>query len=175
MVKFFAYVLLGYAVVAIGPIALAQYGAYARVAQHWADGSWPDGQGPTVLGQVTRVIDGDTLVVAGQGRVRLIGVDAPETNDPRPDVLQVALDATAFARSMAVGQRVTLRFDQQLKDHYGRVLAYVYLPDGRLLNAELLQRGLATLYSRESFRHMTAFRAMEREARSNRRGIWRTK
>ena len=82
---------------------------------------------------VTRVIDGDTLVVQGVGTVRLIGVDTPETVDPRRPVQFFGKEASAFTRRMAQGKVVRLEFDVERKDRFGRTLAYVYLPDATVV------------------------------------------
>ena len=92
--------------------------------------------------RVTRVVDGDTLVVniAGQEeRVRLIGVDTPETVHPQKPVEYFGKEASAFTKGIAEGQSVRLEADPQNtnRDKYRRLLRYVYLPDGRLLNAEM--------------------------------------
>jgi micrococcal nuclease len=89
---------------------------------------------------VTRVIDGDTIVVSGVGSVRLIGVDTPETVDPRKPVQFFGKEASEFTRRLAQGQAVRLEFDFQQTDKYQRTLAYVYLPDGTFLNGGAAQK-----------------------------------
>ena len=89
---------------------------------------------------VTRVVDGDTIIVGAGERVRLIGVDTPETKDPRKPVEYYGKEATAFTKKMVQGKRVRLEFDQANahighKDRYRRTLAYVFLEDGTFLNA----------------------------------------
>src|SRR5688572_30322262 len=69
---------------------------------------------------VTRVIDGDTIVVEGTGTVRLIGVDTPETVDPRRPVQFFGREASEFTRRTAAGKSVRLEFDQDRTDRYGR-------------------------------------------------------
>jgi endonuclease YncB( thermonuclease family) len=95
---------------------------------------------------VTRVVDGDTIVVAGIGSVRLIGVDTPETVDPRKPVQFFGKEASQFTRRMAQGKVVRLEFDYQGTDKYQRTLAYVYLPDGTFLNAEIVKQGYGHAY-----------------------------
>jgi len=121
---------------------------------------------------VTRVIDGDTIVVAGVGTVRLIGVDTPETVDPRTPAQYFGKEASEFARRMAEGKTVRLEFDWQRTDKYQRVLAYVYLPDGRFLNAEIVKQGYGHAYVVYPFRYLDQFREYERQARDERRGLW---
>ena len=122
---------------------------------------------------VTRVIDGDTIVVEGVGTVRLIGVDTPETVDPRRPVGYFGKEASDFTKQIATGKRVRLEFDQDRTDRYGRTLAYVYLqPENLLLNAEIIRLGYGFAYTRFPFRMMDQFRALEREAREAGRGLW---
>jgi len=86
---------------------------------------------------VISVVDGDTVdVVDGSGggrvRVRVLGIDTPETKDPRRPVQCWGPEASAFAERVLLGQRVSLYTDptQSTRDRYGRLLAYIVLPDG---------------------------------------------
>ena len=125
------------------------------------------------LPTVTRVIDGDTVVVEGVGTVRLIGVDTPETVDPRRPVQYFGKEASDFTKQLAMGSRARLEFDQDRTDRYGRTLAYLYLqPDNLLLNAEIIRQGYGFAYTQFPFRMMEDFRALERQAREVGRGIW---
>ncbi len=119
-----------------------------------------------------RVVDGDTLELDGGERVRLIGVDTPETVDPRRPVERFGKEAYAFTQRMAEGRRVRLAYDQEQYDRYGRTLAYVYLEDGRFLNAEIIRQGYGHAYTRFPFYYAEEFRAYEHEARENGRGLW---
>lgn len=125
-------------------------------------------------GVVLRVVDGDTIVVSGVGTVRLIGVDTPESVHPRMAVEEFSREAVAFTRQLAQNVNVELEFDWPLKDRYGRTLAYVFLPDGRMLNAELIGQGYGHAYTQRPFKYIERFRRLEREARENRRGLWGT-
>ncbi len=122
---------------------------------------------------VTRVIDGDTVVVEGVGTVRLIGVDTPETVDPREPVQYFGKEASDFTKQLATGKRVRLEFDGDRTDRYGRTLAYLYLqPENLLLNAEIIRQGYGFAYTQFPFRMIEQFRALELEAREARRGLW---
>ena len=121
----------------------------------------------------TRVVDGDTIVVKKIGKVRLIGVDTPETKHPRKPVEYFGKEASAFTRKMVEGKKVRLEYDWQRKDRYGRVLAYVYLKDGTFLNAEIVKQGYGHAYTRYSFKYLEQFRKYEKEARENKRGLWK--
>jgi len=122
---------------------------------------------------VRRVVDGDTLVLENKERVRLIGVDTPETKHPNKPVEYFGKEATAFTRRMVQGKRMRLEFDQANahighKDRYRRTLAYVFLEDGTFLNAEIIKQGYGFAYTRFPFKYMDEFRQYEREAREQR-------
>ena len=121
---------------------------------------------------VERVVDGDTIVVRGVGRVRLIGVDTPETVSPGRPVEFYGREASAFTKRLLDGRRVRLEYDRERTDRYGRTLAYVHLADGTFANAEIIRRGYGHAYTRFPFRHLDRFRRLEREARAAGRGLW---
>jgi len=118
------------------------------------------------------VIDGDTIVLDGGEKVRLIGVDTPETKDPRKPIQYFGEAAYRFTKSIAEGKRVRLEYDQHRIDKYGRTLAYVYLEDGIFLNAEIIKQGYGFAYTKYPFKYLEEFRKYEREARENPRGLW---
>lgn len=126
---------------------------------------------------VTKAVDGDTLDVSIDGQpeiIRLIGADTPETHDPRKAVQCFGQAAAAHTKSLAEGKRVRLEADPQdsNRDKYHRLLRYVYLPDGTLLNAELIKDGYAFAYTIFPFTKLDQFRALEVEARTANRGLW---
>jgi micrococcal nuclease len=124
----------------------------------------------------TRVVDGDTIIVNIDGkkeRVRLIGVDTPETKHPNKPVEYFGREASAFTKGMVEGKKVKLEYDWQRRDKYGRLLAYVYLEDGTFLNTEIIKQGYGFAYTRFPFKFLDKFRQYEREARENNKGLWR--
>ena len=137
-----------------------------------------------VRGRVSWIYDGDTIKVDGVGKVRLLGIDTPERKAserdktyrragiPPKQLRYGAKQATAFLIRTAKGQVVTLTFDRERKDHYGRTLAYVTLADGRLLNRELIREGWALVYRRFDFRLKDDFLREEVAARGAGRGLW---
>lgn len=136
-----------------------------------AAGDLPAGLDVTVV----RVVDGDTIVVSGGERVRLIGVDTPETKDPRRPVGCFGKQASDFTSSLLpAGARVRLVGDVEQRDRYQRLLAYAYrLPDGLFVNAELLRRGFAQVLTiPPNVAHAADFVALSREARDADRGLW---
>ena len=128
---------------------------------------------------VTRIVDGDTIVVSfdpalGLGRtekVRLIGVDTPETVDPRKPVERFGREAAAFASDALLGKTVRLAFEFPARDYFDRLLAYVFLEDGACFNLEIVARGYGFAYTKYPFRFMDEFRAAERSARLRKRGL----
>ncbi len=131
----------------------------------------------TETGQVIDVVDGDTLKVDLGDRietVRLIGVDTPEVVHSNKPVEHFGKEASGFARRVSLGQLVRLEDDPQgnNRDKYGRLLRYVFLPDGGMLNAEIISQGFGYAYTRFPFTRMEEFRALEREARESNRGLW---
>lgn len=122
---------------------------------------------------VQRVVDGDTVVLAGGERVRYIGVDTPELHHPRKPVEPYAREAKEFNRQLVAGKRVRLELDVQKRDRYGRLLAYVYLEDGTFVNSELLRQGYAQLLTiPPNVQHADLFVQMQKEAREAGRGLW---
>jgi len=124
---------------------------------------------------VTRAVDGDTIEVWLDGRtedVRYIGVDTPETVKPGAPVDCFGPQASAFNHHLVEGKRVRLVFDVQLRDVYGRLLAYVYLGD-RFVSAELVRRGLArTLTIPPDDRFAGRLKRLEIAAARAGRGLW---
>ena len=123
--------------------------------------------------RVQRVVDGDTLLLEGGVRVRLIGVDTPETVHPDRPPEPGGQEASDFTRQAVEGRRVSLSFDRERQDRFGRHLAYVTV-DGRLLNEELIRQGYgrATLQYNYSGAMKDRFRAAQEHAQQQRLGIW---
>lgn len=129
---------------------------------------------------VERVVDGDTVIVDADGerlRVRLIGIDTPETVQPGTPVECFGPQASEAAKALQDGRSVYLEFDatQGQIDRYGRTLAYVWLPDGRMVNQVLVRDGFADEYTyRRPYRYQDLFRADQRLAQQELRGKWAT-
>jgi micrococcal nuclease len=129
------------------------------------------------VGQVARVVDGDTVQVRLDGRrerVRYIGVDTPESVKPGSPVQCFAKRASAFNSHLVAGERVRLVTDAERRDRYGRLLAYVYrVRDGLFVNAELVRRGYArTLTISPNVAHAAELRRLAAAARRTGRGLW---
>jgi micrococcal nuclease len=137
-----------------------------------------DSAGSSDEGRVTRVVDGDTIHVMVGGvdeAVRYIGIDTPESVKPGTPVQCFAKAASAANERLIDGRRVRLTFDAERRDRYGRLLAYVYrADDGAFVNARLVKDGYArTLTIPPNVRFADSFAALAREAREQRRGLWR--
>jgi micrococcal nuclease len=129
---------------------------------------------PTVM--VDSVLDGDTFRLENGERVRLIGVDAPETNHLRKPLEYYGKEASEFAKKMLEGKRIRVEMDIQHRDRYGRLLAYVYLEDGTFFNAELVKEGYSQVatYPR-NVKYEELFISLQKEARENKKGLWKEK
>ncbi|MGK7345206.1 MAG: thermonuclease family protein [Candidatus Nitrospinota bacterium M3_3B_026] len=125
---------------------------------------------------VKKVFDGDTLLVLIGGReekVRLLGIDTPETDGPYTSLEPLGEEAKERAAELALGKKVGLVYGgTTLRDKYGRLLAYVHLPDGRVLNEALLEEGLAEAYRRFSHPRKSFYVYLEWKAWVERKGIW---
>ena len=126
--------------------------------------------------RVVRAIDGDTVVVARpDGRretVRILGVDTPETHDPRKPVQCYGPEAAAYTAARLTGRVVALEDDVETRDVYGRHLAYLRV-DGHLFEDELLERGFARLLViAPNGEHARTELGEELDARRRRRGLW---
>ncbi|NWF79853.1 MAG: thermonuclease family protein [Chloroflexi bacterium] len=128
--------------------------------------------------QVLAIIDGDTVDIELAGRrerVRLIGIDTPESVAPDRPVECFAHEAAAKAAELLAGQTVFLEEDlsQDSRDRYGRLLRYLWLPDGRMANYELVAQGYAFEYTfAQPYRYQAQFKAAETQARAPGRGLW---
>ncbi len=123
-------------------------------------------------GRVQSVVDGDTIVVAGVGTVRYLGIDTPELHHPRRPVERFAARASAANRALVQGRTVRLETDAEQRDAYGRLLAYVYVGEV-MVNAQLVRMGMARQYPfAPNTLHRDMFASLERQAMDARRGQW---
>jgi micrococcal nuclease len=127
---------------------------------------------------VTRVIDGDTIDIERNGkteRIRLIGIDTDELDDDRVDPDSAGWQATMFVFDLLEPDpQVKLEFDKEREDKYERTLAYAYLPDGRMLNKEVIANGWAkTLSIAPNTKHAKDFAELDAKAREARIGRWK--
>ena len=127
---------------------------------------------------VTSVVDGDTIKVNINGTVetlRLIGMDTPETVDPRKPVQCFGKEASNKAKELLVGTKVRLEKDptQGELDKYGRTLAYIYREDGMFYNKYMIEQGYAHEYTYNTpYKYQAEFKAVQKSAQENLRGLW---
>lgn len=128
---------------------------------------------------IVKVVDGDTLdidipdVDQNYTRIRLLGVDSPETQSRYSSAMYFGPEASEFAGKSALGKEVTIYLEENdTRGKYGRLLAYVKLPDRRFLNEALLTEGFA--YSDLRFRHSLyqKYKQLESSARRQQKGLW---
>ena len=130
------------------------------------------------LYKVEKVIDGDTVEVLIDQKiimVRMLGIDTPETVDPRKPAQCFGKEASDKTKELLTGRSATLKGDktQSIIDKYGRVLAYVYRDDGISINEYLLENGFAHEYTYgKAYQMKKDFKKLEKEASKNKRGLW---
>ena len=127
--------------------------------------------------QVIEVVDGDTIVIEGNITIRFIGVDTPETVDPRRPVGCYGKEASNEVKNLLSGQTVILQKDVSDKDSYNRILRYIYLPldNGQILfvNDYLVREGFAKVLTYPpDIKFDAQFREAERLAKENKKGLW---
>ena len=129
---------------------------------------------------VVNIVDGDTIdidVPDGQykhTRIRLWGIDTPETKNPQVGQMYFGPEAAEFAGQVTLGKEVRVYLDEgnRTRGKYGRLLAYVELPDGEFLNELLLEKGYA--YADSRFRHSfyTKYKQLEAVGKAQQKGLW---
>lgn len=133
---------------------------------------------------VVRAVDGDTLIVrqdgsASEDKVRLLGVNTPESVDPRRPVQCFGKEASHFTATMTDGKRIRLESDPQAdeRDKYGRLLRNVVLEDGTDFNAQLISEGYAYAYVSfpQNAQRKRELKRLQAEAQAGARGLWNSK
>jgi micrococcal nuclease len=136
---------------------------------HVAAMSSPERSAPVL---VRYVIDGDTIDVAGIGRVRLLGIDAPEIGSSLEMPAPLAVEAKHRLAALIASRWVRLEYDATPRDAYDRRLAYVVLDNSSCVNETLVREGLARVSARMPLNRLADLKRAEAEARAFRRGIW---
>jgi endonuclease YncB( thermonuclease family) len=122
--------------------------------------------------EVLKVIDGDTVELNTIGKVRLIGVDTPETVHPRKKLEYLGPEASRFLSELAHGKKVRIEYDDQRKDKYGRILGYLYLNDNTSLNEQIIKEGFSSAYIKYKFKKSEDYQILEAIAKTKRKGLW---
>jgi micrococcal nuclease len=136
---------------------------------------WPspaaDADSPRV--KVRWVDDGDTIVVAGGERVRYLGINTPEVAHKDKPGEPFGDEAKAFNKKLVQGRWINLELAEPQRDHYGRLLAYVFLADGTFVNGELVRQGYAHLLRRQpKLRYWKQLLELQRQALRQKKGMW---
>lgn len=152
-------------------LLIAQHFGWLQQAEQKASVTQPG------LYHVVEFVDGDTITVDMNGTdetLRFIGVDTPETHDPRKAVQCFGLAAAAFTKNFIGKNDVRLEADplNTNRDRYGRLLRYIYLPDGRLVNAEIIKQGYGFAYTGFPFTKSEEFVGYQKTARERNLGLW---
>lgn len=129
---------------------------------------------------VVNIVDGDTLDLGTPDRttpttrVRLLGIDTPEKGIGDNPAMFFGPEATEYATGLVLGQEVTVLLDTvgDVRDKYGRLLAYIRLPDGSILNEQLIAKGYGYADLRFRHSHFDAFVALQQRAMDNKAGLW---
>jgi micrococcal nuclease len=129
---------------------------------------------------VVKTIDGDTLdinIADGRyehTRIRLLGVDTPETKKPDTPVMYFGPEASNFTKQKTLGKKITVLMDRQAnaRDKYGRLLAHIQLEDGTILNEELISKGFAYADTRFPQSFNKEYALLEKQARKAKAGLW---
>lgn len=153
-------------------VAVQEYTAVASVEENQ----------PVQIADVVRVVDGDTIEVILRGpdsvqeMIRLIGVDTPETKHPQLPVQFYGPEATAFVESLCSQSLVKLHYQGTgpRRGVYGRLLVYVELASGKILNEEIVREGFGYSYTKYPHELTAKYDALQLEARVLKRGLWGT-
>jgi len=128
---------------------------------------------------VVNVFDGDTLLVESRGRqykIRVLGINTPEVDGPYRKAEPFGKEASARTKELAMGKKITLEYGGQDKaDKFGRLLAYVTLPDGQDLGRILISEGLAEAFHHAQYSRKRLYHDLEAKAKLSRLGMWKEK
>jgi len=137
-------------------------------------GGCPAPSGPPASGLVAKVKDGDSIVLTDGREIRYLGIDTPELTSQDPRELELAQQAKQANAGLVEGVQLRLEYDVERYDQYNRLLAYVRLPDGRLVNLELVRRGLARVMLKPpNLRYREELIRAQNLAMDQRLGCWR--
>lgn len=125
---------------------------------------------------IERVVDGDTFVAKKEGeqiKVRMIGMDTPETVKPNTPVQPYGKEASNYSKKELTHKTVYLEYDKEKNDRYGRTLAYVWLSKNRMFNKELVEKGLAReKYFSPNGKYRQTFLKAQDEAKQKKLNLW---
>ena len=124
--------------------------------------------------KVQYVYDGDTILIQGREKVRYLGIDSPEIDYEGGKSEPMALEAKEFNAKWVGESLIRLEYDEERKDRHGRILAYVYLKGGPMINVLMVRHGLAhVLLKMEPLRYQDLLLDSQRKAMKDKIGIWK--
>ena len=160
----------------VGLLLLFVFGVLDTADVFQGETANPSSEVPGAQAHVSRVVDGDTIIVALGGEsyvVRYLGIDAPETVRPDWPVEPFGPEASAFNEKLVGGKTVWLERDVSEADQFGRLLRWVWLGDGRFVNAVLVEEGYARAVTLPpDLKHADKIVRLQRGARAEGRGLW---
>ncbi|RLC01137.1 MAG: hypothetical protein DRH90_16860 [Deltaproteobacteria bacterium] len=122
---------------------------------------------------VKYIIDGDTVILKNGEKVRYIGIDAPEIDHENNRAEPYGYAARSFNKKLIDSKKIHIEYDREKRDHYGRLLGYVFLQDNSFVNLQLVRSGLAFyLYKPPNLKYEERFMQAQRDAMSQRKGVW---
>lgn len=122
--------------------------------------------------EVSKVIDGDTIVLNTGQRVRYVRINTPEVSRADKITRAMAERAKAYNEGLVLGKDIRLEYDVEKQDHWGRLLAYVYVGN-LMVNAEMVSAGYASASPhRPNVKYASLFKKLEQEARHKKKGLW---
>ncbi len=146
---------------------LSDRGSFALASDHGKAAAFPR------QGVVKAVFDGDTVLLETGQKVRYLGIDAPETAHDEEASDCFADEARKANSELVLGKKIILGYEGRKVDHYGRLLAYVFLPDGTCINLRFVESGHALVYATEErFGLFNKFMEAQRKAIKDRLGLW---
>jgi endonuclease YncB( thermonuclease family) len=167
-------------IIRITPLIAALATGLLLAGQHfgWWQRALADGeQAQPGTYAIDHFIDGDTIAINMNGiieKIRMIGVDTPETHKPNTPVQCYGEEAAAYTKQLIGNDRVRVASDSKSsnRDRYNRLLRYVYLPDGRMVETELITHGYGFAYTYFPFTKSAEFTADEQQAQAAHIGLW---
>ncbi|MEL0537676.1 thermonuclease NucI [Staphylococcus debuckii] len=154
-----------------------QYFNHSGPFKHSSSQSTHTSMGDKEKVQVKRVIDGDTFIATDEHgkeiKVRMIGMDTPETVKPNTPVQPYGKEASNYSKKTLNHQTVYLEYDKEKEDRYGRSLAYVWLDQDHMYNKELVEKGLAReKYFAPNGKYRDMFKDAQKQAQEKHLNIW---
>jgi len=155
------------------------------------NGTWEYVEGDRGIARVEKIVDGDTIKINFRGNtenIRLIGIDTPgsranskakkdaeKSGQDVETITAMGKEATNYVKSIVnLGDNISIEFDVQLRDMYGRLLGYIYLKNGEMLNENIVSAGYANVMTiPPNVKYQNRFLAANEDARENNRGLWK--